>query len=93
MGYIKTQNRQQTILLPNKLDNYITQENPTRLIDAFVNTLNLKQLGFTKTTPSKEGRPAYHPNTLLKLWIYGYHNKIRSSRKLAKETTRNLETI
>jgi transposase len=93
MKYIETENKHQTILLPNKLDNYITQENPTRIIDAFINTLNLKQLGFTKTTPTTQGRPAYHPNMILKLWIYGYHNKIRSSRKLAKETTRNLEAI
>ena len=93
MPYIQTQNRHQTILLPNKLDNYITQENPTRPIDAFINTLNLKQLEYTKTTPTKEGRPAYPPQTLLKLHIYGYNNKIRSSRKLEKETHNNLETI
>jgi transposase len=93
VGYIETENKHQTILMPNKLDNYITQENPTRLNDAFVNSLNLKQLGFTKTTPPKEAKPAYPPETLLKLYIYGYYNKIRSSRKLERETHNSLEAI
>ena len=93
MGYIETENKHQTTLMPNKLDNYITKENPTRLIDAFINTLDLKQLGFTKTTQTTQGRPAYPPQTLLKLHIYGYYNKIRSSRKLERETKNSLEAI
>ncbi|MDR1993611.1 MAG: transposase [Nitrososphaerota archaeon] len=87
MGYIETKNKNQAYL-PTTINQYITQDNPTKIIDAFIDAIDLKQLGFTKTTPKKEGRPAYAPQTLTKLWIYAYTNKIHSSRKLAKETTR-----
>jgi len=92
MPYIRGQNRYQTNLLPNTIDDYVKGDNPVRVIDMFVNKLDMATLGFKKE-PAKEGRPGYDPVDLLKLYIYGYFNKIRSSRKLEKETTRNLELI
>ena len=86
----KTRNQ---IMMPGSIDEYVEKNNPVRVIDAFVDTLDLKALGFTKATPAHTGRPAYAPNDLLKLYIYGYMNKIRSSRRLMTECRRNMEVM
>ena len=93
MGYKQGVDRHQQTLFPATLDEYITENNPTRVIDAFVDNLNLSDMGFNKTTTSDTGRPPYSPNDILKLYIYGYFNKIRSSRKLEAETHRNVEVM
>ena len=91
MGYIEGQNRHQLILLPDSIEELVGEDNPVRVIDAFVDGLNIEKLGFTKNKPAETGRPAYDPRDLLKLYIYGYFNKVRSSRKLMKECQRNIE--
>ena len=93
MSYIHGQDRQQQVLFPESLDDYIDEANPIRFLDVFVNGLDLKALGFTHATPNQTGRPAYHPGVMLKLYLYGYLNKIRSSRKLEHESQRNLELM
>jgi len=80
-------------MLPMCIDDFISDENPVRVIDAFVESLNLGELGFTKYTPARTGRPAFDPKDLLKLYCYGYRHSIRSSRKLEAETHRNLEVM
>ena len=89
---IKGQNRSQTSLFPVSLDDAVAAENEVRLIDAFVDHLNLPEFGF-KVAHTENGRPAYHPADLLKLYIYGYLNKVRSSRDLEKECGRNIEVM
>jgi len=89
MQYIQGISRDQTYF--STLENQVSADNPVRLIDGFVDKLNLQKLGFTKTFHSSEGRPPYAPAVLLKLYLYGYLNKIRSSRKLEKECSRNIE--
>ena len=84
--------RSQATLFPERLDDYLTEENPTRVIDAFVDSLELSNLGF-KTIPADTGRPAYHPSTMLKLYVYGYLNRIQSSRRLEREAGRNVELM
>ena len=84
MKFIQGQNRQQTYLFPVSLDDAVDPENEVRLIDVFVDSLNLEEFGF-KTGFIENGRPAYHPADLLKLYIYGYLNRVRSSRQLEKE--------
>ena len=91
-GFIRSEARNQTTLFPEALDDYITAENPVRVIDAFVDSLDLANLGF-KTVSAKTGRPAYHPSTQLKLFIYGYLNRIQSSRRLEREAGRNIELM
>jgi len=91
MGYIEGQNRQQIMLLPDCIEDLIREDNPVHVIDAFVDGLDMNRLKFTQATPAETGRPAYNPRDLLKLYIYGYFNKIRSSRKLMKECHRNIE--
>jgi len=81
------------MLLPEVIDDYITAENPVRFIDAFVEGLNLEELGFKNAITKTTGRPPYNPSDLLRLYIYGYLNRIRSSRLLEKEIHRNLEVI
>ncbi len=93
MTYISGLCRNQTLLFPETLEDYITEENPVRFIDAFVKGLDLKELGFRNTIPKKTGRPPYNPSDLLRLYIYGYLNRIRSSRLLEKETHRNVELM
>jgi transposase len=93
MGYINGFDRDQIILFPEVIDDYVDAANPVRFLDVFVDSLDLKTLGFTHATPTKTGRPAYHPRDMLKLYIYGYLNKIRSSRKLEHETQRNIELM
>ncbi len=93
MPYITGSNRHEVLLFPEALDDYITEDNPVRFIDAFVGNLDLAQLGFNRSTPAETGRPAYDPSDLLKLYIYGYLNRVRSSRRLEAETHRNIEVI
>ena len=92
MKYIQGQNRGQTYLFPVSLEDAIQADNEVRLIDVFVNSLNLAEFGF-RTAHIENGRPAYHPADLLKLYIYGYLNRIRSSRQLEKECKRNMEVM
>lgn len=89
MQYIQGNSRHQTYF--STLENQVSADNPVRLIDSFVDKLHLQKLGFTKTVHKSEGRPPYAPAVLLKLYLYGYLNKIRSSRKLEKECSRNIE--
>lgn len=91
MQHVTGTPREQITLFPEAIEDYITDENPVRFIDAFVDALDLAKLGFQKVELSETGRPPYHPGDLLKLFIYGYLNKIRSSRRLERETARNLE--
>lgn len=93
MSYIQGVERNQIILLPECIDDYITEENSVRIIDAFVASLDTEELGFKKAIPAATGRPPYCPEDLLKLYIYGYSNAIRSSRKLEVETHRNIEVM
>ena len=91
--FIEGENREQSTLFPERIDDYISDENPIKLVDAFVDRLNLLELGFESAQPKSTCRPAYHPSTMLKLYIYGYLNKVQSSRKLEREANRNLELI
>jgi len=93
MDYIQGKPRSQIVLIESSLEEKIEQDNPVRIIDAFVNSCNLKEFGFTHAKYAPEGRPPYHPGDLLKLFIYGYLNKIRSSRLLERECKRNLELM
>jgi transposase len=86
-------NRDQTALFPDTLEGYVEKENPVRFIDAFVDSLNLEKLGFKHALPSDAGRPSYDPSDVLKLYVYGYLNQIRSSRKLERECHRNVEVM
>jgi transposase len=91
--FIQSVDRTQSTLFPEHLDDYVAEDNPVRVVDVFVEQLDLGQLGFAGVTPMKTGRPAYHPAVLLKLYIYGYLNRIQSSRRLERESQRNLELI
>ena len=91
--YVEGEDRSQSVLFPEKLDDYIGEDNPVRVIDVFVDELPLKKLGFDGMEPEETGRPAYHPATLLKIYIYGYLNRIQSSRRLERETQRNVELV
>lgn len=93
MGYVEGANREQVTLFPAVIDDYVSAENPVRFMEAFVNQLELGAMGFSKAEPEERGRPAYDPRDLLKLYIYGYVNEIRSSRKLERETIRNVEVM
>jgi len=93
MRTITGTDRSQTLLLPAAVEDYIGPDNPVRFIDAFVDELDLATLGFVRARPERTGRPGYHPGDLLKLYIYGYLNRVRSSRRLEAETHRNLEVI
>jgi transposase len=91
-GFIEGEARTQATLFPERLDDYIAEENAVRVIDVFLDSLDLSGLGF-KTEPANTGRPAYHPATLLRLFIYGYLNRIQSSRRLEREAGRNVELM
>src|ERR1700680_2117032 len=93
MAHITGHDRSQTLLLPESLDDYIGPENPVRFIEAFVDGLDLAAAGFARVKPKMTGRPGYLPGDLLKLYIYGYLNRVRSSRRLEAETHRNIEVI
>ena len=91
--FVQGMDRQQTTLLPECLDDFIDESNPVRAVDVFVDALDLRDLGFTSVDPAETGRPAYHPSPLLKLYIYGYLNRVQSSRRLERECQRNLEVM
>ena len=93
MGYIERQSRDQMLLLPASVDDYVAADNAVRFIAAFVDDLDLGELGFDRFRPKATGRPGYDPADLLKLYLYGYLNRVRSSRCLAAEAGRNLEVI
>ena len=92
-GFIEGQDRQQVTLLPESLEDFIAQDNAVRVVDAFVDELDLATLGFKGTEAASTGRPSYHPGVLLKIYIYGYLNRIQSSRRLERECHRNLELL
>lgn len=91
--YVDGSDRKQVTLLPECLEDYIGEDNPVRVVEAFVDELDLEGLGFIRTTPAATGRPSYHPAVLLKIYIYGYLNRIQSSRRLERECQRNLELM
>jgi transposase len=91
--FIEGENRYQSTLFPESLEDYIAEDNAIRIVDAFINKLNLKDLGFSGAEPSDTGRPGYQPATMLKIYIYGYLNRIHSSRRLERESHRNVELI
>ena len=93
MAHITGKDRSQLLLLPDAVDDYVGPDNPVRFMDAFVDGLDLEAAGFQRVRPNDKGRPGYDPADLLKLYIYGYLNRIRSSRRLEVETHRNLEAI
>ncbi|MFT6288514.1 MAG: transposase [Alcanivorax sp.] len=79
--FVEGEDRTQSILFPERLDEYIAEDNPVRVIDVFVGELDLSSLGFERVQPQVTGRPGYHPGTLLKIYVYGYLNRIQSSRR------------
>lgn len=91
--FIQGEHRGQGTLLPESLDDYVSDTNPVRVVDVFVDELNLVSLGFDGAIPADTGRPAYHPAILLKIYIYGYLNRIQSSRRLEREAQRNVELM
>src|SRR5512143_2622712 len=91
--FIEGEDRSQSSLLPPSLDDYVAEDNPVRVVEAFVEQLDLRQLGFEGAAPAATGRPGYHPAVLLKLYIYGYLNRIQSTRRLEIETQRNVELM
>ena len=92
-GFVQGADRQQTTLLPECLDDWVDESNPVRAVDVFVDAQELRELGFDGVTPAATGRPGYHPSPMLKLYIYGYLNRIQSSRRLEREAGRNLEVM
>ena len=91
--FVEGQDRSQLILLPDCLDDYVGEDNPVRIVDAFIDELDLAVLGFAGVIPEATGRPSYHPLTLLKIYLYGYLNRVQSSRRLERETQRNIELM
>lgn len=91
--YVQGQDRAQSVLFPERLDDWIHEDSTVRVIDVFVEELDLKKLGFDRAEPAATGRPPYSPATLLKIYIYGYLNRVQSSRRLETEAQRNLELI
>jgi transposase len=91
--FIEGEARSQSLLFPERLDDYVAEDNPVRAIEVFAESLDLGKLGFEGVEPEATGRPAYHPAVLLKIYIYGYLNRIQSSRRLERETQRNVELI
>src|ERR1700688_3351604 len=92
-GFVQGADRQQTTLLPECLDDWIDEGNSIRAVDVFVEALDLRDLGFEGVDPAATGRPAYHPSPMLKLYIYGYLNRVQSSRRLEREAGRNVEVM
>jgi transposase len=91
--FIDEADRSQGTLLPETIEEYVCEENPVRVIEAFVGALDLASLGFEGVEPEATGRPAYHPATMLKIYLYGYLNRIQSTRRLEQEARRNLELM
>ena len=91
--FVEGTDRGQSTLFPECLEDWIDEDNPVRAIDVFVDELDLAKLGFDGVAPEVTGRPAYHPSVLLKLYIYGYLNRVQSSRRLEREALRNVEVM
>ena len=91
--FIEGADRGQSTLFPDQLEDWISEDNPVRVVDVFVDELDLGGLGFGRVDPLATGRPGYHPSVLLKLYIYGYLNRVQSSRRLEKEAGRNVEVM
>jgi transposase len=91
--FLEGEDRRQGILLPEYLDDYVSEENPVRVVEASVDALDLSALGFVGVVPEATGRPAYHPGLMLKIYVYGYINQIASSRRLEREAQRNVEMM
>ncbi len=92
-GYVEGVDRTQATLFPHRLDDFVDADSPVRVVDAFVDALDLRELGFTRAAPASTGRPGYDPAVLLKLYVYGYLNRIASSRRLEREAARNVELM
>ena len=91
--FVEGTDREQSTLFPECLEDWIREDNPVRVIDVFVDELDLGALGFDGVAPEATGRPSYHPSVLLKLYIYGYLNRVQSSRRLEHEAGRNVEVM
>src|SRR5215471_10902022 len=89
--FIEAEDRTQSALFPEQLDDWIAEDNPVRVIDVFVDELDLETLGFERSQAAATGRPGYHAATLLKIYIYGYLNRVQSSRRLEREAQRSLD--
>src|SRR6476620_10953423 len=92
-GFVAGLDRGQATLLPECLEDWVDESNPVRVVDVFVDALELRDLGFDGVDPGATGRPAYHPSPMLKLYIYGYLNRVQSSRRLEREAGRNVEVM
>src|SRR5262244_1210418 len=92
-GFVAGVDRGQATLLPEHLEDWVDERNPIRVIDAFVDALDLRKLGFEGMDPAEIGRPAYHPSVHLKLYVYGYLNRVQSSCRLEREASRNIEVM
>ena len=92
-GFVEGIDRSQSSLFPAQLEDYVAEDNLVRAVDAFVDGLDLGKLGFGRVVALEKGRPCYHPATLLKIYIYGYLNRVPSSRRLERECQRNIELI
>src|SRR3981189_998374 len=88
--FIDGEDRMQQALLPHCLEDYVGEENPVRVIEVFIEELDPAALGFSGVTPATTGRPGYHPSTLLKIYLYGYLNRLQSSRRLEREAERKI---
>jgi transposase len=91
-GFIEGENRGQSTLFPERVDDYVAEDSPVRVVDVFVDGLDISGLGF-KAEPAETGRPGYHPRTMLKIYVYGYLNQVHSSRRLEREAQRNVELM
>ena len=91
--FVEGADRGQSTLFPDRLEDWINEDNPVRVIDVFVDELDLAELEFSGVDPEATGRPSYHPSVLLKLYIYGYLNRVQSSRRLERECQRNVELV
>ena len=92
-AFVEGIDRGQSTFFPAMLDDYVSEDNLVRAVDAFVEGLDLGMLGFSRVVPLERGRPSYHPATLLKIYIYGYLNRVPSSRRLERECQRNIELV
>lgn len=91
--FVEAADRHQPSLLPACLEDYVDADNPVRVIDAFIDELDLAELGFERVQPASTGRPGYDPGMMLKLYVYGYQHQLASSRKLEREAGRNVELM
>src|SRR3984893_6632077 len=91
--FVEGEDRRQSLLLSELLEDYVSEDTPVRVVEVFIDELDLGALGFEGVQPASTGRPAYHPSTLLKLYLYGYLNRVQSSRRLEREAQRNIELM